>query len=96
MGSVGDPNGEHNQCARKTDPRDCRNRTVDPPEMVAREDRDVCAVEAGQRLAVGGEMEERVAGQHLLAAGHQPVVQLPLLLVNCNVAAACLPILLLL
>ena len=36
-------------------------------------------VEAGQRLSVGRQVEERVAGQHLLAVGHQPVVELPLL-----------------
>ena len=36
-------------------------------------------VQTRQRVAVGGQVEERVAGQHLLAAGHQPVVQLPLL-----------------
>ena len=36
--------------------------------------------EAGQRAAVGAEVEERVAGEHLLAAGHQPVVELALLI----------------
>ena len=35
--------------------------------------------EAGQRTAVGAEVEEGVAGEHLLAAGHQPVVELALL-----------------
>src|SRR6266487_3589942 len=36
-------------------------------------------VQARQRVAVGGQVKERVAGQHLLAAGLQPVVELPLL-----------------
>src|ERR1700748_515552 len=36
-------------------------------------------VQAGQRVAVGGQVEERVAGQHLLAAGAQPVVEIALL-----------------
>ena len=37
-------------------------------------------VEPGQGLAVAGEVEERVAGQHLVAVRDQPVVQLALLL----------------
>ena len=42
-------------------------------------------VQARQRVAVGGQVEERVAGQHLLAAGRQPVVELPLLAaVGCS------------
>ena len=36
-------------------------------------------VQARERLAIGGEVEERVTGQHLLAVGAQPVVQLVLL-----------------
>ena len=36
-------------------------------------------VEAGQRLAVPGQVEERVAGQDVFAVGHQPVVEDPLL-----------------
>ena len=36
-------------------------------------------VQTRQRLAIGGEMEERVAGQHVLATDEQPVVQGPLL-----------------
>src|SRR5258706_14831001 len=36
-------------------------------------------VETGQALAVPGKVEERVTGQHVLAAGDQPVVQLALL-----------------
>ena len=36
-------------------------------------------VQAGQRLAVGRQMKERVAGQDVLAVGHQPVVELALL-----------------
>ena len=35
--------------------------------------------QAGQWVAVPGEMEEGVAGEHLLAPGQQPAVQLPLL-----------------
>jgi hypothetical protein len=36
-------------------------------------------VQPRQRVPVGRQVEERVPGQHLLAAGHQPVVELPLL-----------------
>src|SRR5690348_7793866 len=36
-------------------------------------------VEPGQRVAVGSQMKERVAGQHLLTVSHQPVVELALL-----------------
>ena len=36
-------------------------------------------VQARQRFAVAGEVEERVPGQHALAVGEQPVVELPLL-----------------
>ena len=36
-------------------------------------------VEPGQGLAVAGQMEEGVAGEHVLAVGHQPVVEDPLL-----------------
>ena len=36
-------------------------------------------VEAGERVAVGRQVEERVAGEHVLAVGEQPVVQLALL-----------------
>ena len=36
-------------------------------------------VQPGQRLPVGREVEERVAGQHALAARDQPVVELALL-----------------
>ena len=36
-------------------------------------------VQPRQRLAVAGEVEERVAGQHLLAVAEQPVVELALL-----------------
>ena len=36
-------------------------------------------VQAGQRLAVGGQVEERVAGEDVLAVGDQPVVELALL-----------------
>ncbi len=37
-------------------------------------------VQPGQRLAIAGEVEERVAGQHVLAVRDQPVVELALLL----------------
>ena len=36
-------------------------------------------VEAGQRIAERVEVEERVAGEHVLAVGHQPLVDLALL-----------------
>ena len=36
-------------------------------------------VEAGERIAVGGQVEEGVSGQHVLAPGDQPVVELALL-----------------
>ena len=35
--------------------------------------------EPRQRAAVAAEVEERVAGEHLLAVGHQPLVELALL-----------------
>ena len=48
---------------------------VDQADHAAR----AAQVEAGQRLSVGRQVEERVAGQHLLAAVCQPVVELALL-----------------
>ena len=39
-------------------------------------------VQAGKRLAVGGEVEERVAGQDVLAVRQQPVVDVALLLLG--------------